>query len=103
MIATRRIMATVIPGSSQSNRDRPIWLRRLETVEDCAKVVEFRRTDLSDYVTGAINSDRWRDCCRRFVRCAPVDGMLVALFPSMPRKLPRDTIPTALPSSTMGR
>jgi 3-oxoacyl-[acyl-carrier protein] reductase len=64
IIATGRIMATVIPGSSQSNRDRAelVALRRLGTVEDCAKVVEFLATDLSDYVTGAI---------------IPIDGGLV--------------------------
>jgi 3-oxoacyl-[acyl-carrier protein] reductase len=52
VIATGRIMATVIPGSIQSNRDRVelVALRRLGTVEDCAKVVEFLATDLSDYV-----------------------------------------------------
>ena len=40
VIATGRIMQTVIPGSSQSNRDRSelVALRRLGTVEDCAKV-----------------------------------------------------------------
>ena len=37
-------------------------LRRLGTVEDCAKVVEFLATDLSDYVTGAV---------------IPIDGDLV--------------------------
>ena len=60
MIATGRIMATVIPGSSQSNRDRSelVALRRLGTVEDCAKVVEFLATDLSDYVTGAVIRSR---------------------------------------------
>ena len=54
--AAGRIMATVIPGSSQSNRDRAelVALRRLGTVEDCAKVVEFLATDLSDYVTGTV-------------------------------------------------
>jgi 3-oxoacyl-[acyl-carrier protein] reductase len=64
VIATGRIMATVIPGSSQSNRDRAelVALRRLGTVEDCAKVVEFLVTDLSDYVTGVV---------------IPVDGGLV--------------------------
>ena len=43
VIATGRIMATIIPGSIQSNRDRAelVALRRLGTVEDCAKVVEF--------------------------------------------------------------
>jgi len=46
VIATGRIMATVIPGSVQSNRDRAelVALRRLGTVEDCAKVVEFLAT-----------------------------------------------------------
>ena len=29
-------------------------LRRVGTVEDCAKVVQFLATDLSDYVTGAV-------------------------------------------------
>jgi NAD(P)-dependent dehydrogenase (short-subunit alcohol dehydrogenase family) len=64
VIATGRIMATVIPGSIQSNRDRAelVALRRLGTVEDCAKVVEFLATDLSDYVTGVV---------------IPIDGGLV--------------------------
>jgi len=55
-IATGRIMATVIPGSANANRDRSerVALRRLGTVEDCAKVVEFLVTDLSDYVTGTV-------------------------------------------------
>ena len=54
----------LIPGSSQSNQDRAelVALRRLGTVEDCAKVVEFLATDLSDYVTGAV---------------IPIDGGLV--------------------------
>jgi NAD(P)-dependent dehydrogenase (short-subunit alcohol dehydrogenase family) len=39
-----------------------VALRRLGTVEDCAKVVEFLATDLSDYVTGAV---------------IPIDGGLV--------------------------
>ena len=56
VIATGRIMQTVLPGSSDSNRDRSelVALRRLGTVEDCAKVGEFLVTDLSDYVTGAV-------------------------------------------------
>src|SRR4051794_29514944 len=64
VIATGRIMATVIPGSIQSNQDRSelVALRRLVTVEDCARVVEFLATDLSDYVTGAV---------------IPIDGGLV--------------------------
>jgi 3-oxoacyl-[acyl-carrier protein] reductase len=41
-----------------------IALRRLGTAEDCARVVEFLATDLSDYVTGAVipidgGSTRW--------------------------------------------
>ena len=31
-----------------------IAMKRVGTVEDCAKVVEFLTTDLSDYVTGAV-------------------------------------------------
>ena len=56
VIATGRIMQTVLPGSSDSNRDRSelVALRRLGTVEDCARVVEFLVTDLSDYVTGTV-------------------------------------------------
>jgi len=46
----------VIPGSANANRDRTeqIALRRLGTVDDCAKVVEFLATDLSDYVSGVV-------------------------------------------------
>ena len=67
MIATGRIMATVrrsSPAAFQSNRDRAelVALRRLGTVEDCAKVVEFLATNLADYVTGAV---------------IPIDGGLV--------------------------
>jgi 3-oxoacyl-[acyl-carrier protein] reductase len=56
VIATGRIMQTVLPGSSAANQNRTeqIALRRLGTVEDCARVVEFLATDLSDYVTGAV-------------------------------------------------
>lgn len=55
-IQTGRIMQTVIPGSIGANQDRTerVALRRLGTVEDCAKVVEFLTTDLSDYVTGQV-------------------------------------------------
>jgi 3-oxoacyl-[acyl-carrier protein] reductase len=64
VIATGRIMQTVLPGGSNSNRDRAeqVALRRLGTVEDCARVVEFLATDLSDYVSGAV---------------IPIDGGLV--------------------------
>src|SRR6516165_6796698 len=55
-ITTGRIVATVMPGSADANRDRTerVALRRLGTVEDCAKVVEFLVTDLSDYVSGVV-------------------------------------------------
>ena len=55
-ITTGRIVATVMPGSADANRDRSerVALRRLGTVDDCAKVVEFLATDLSDYVTGVV-------------------------------------------------
>lgn len=33
-------------------REHQVALRRIGTVDDCAKVVEFLSTDLSDYVTG---------------------------------------------------
>ena len=36
----------------RSERAKEIPLRREGTIEDCAKVVEFLATDLSDYVTG---------------------------------------------------
>ena len=51
---------------SQAKLSPRIALRRLGMPEDCAKVVEFLATDLSDYVTG---------------QCIPVCGGMV-LFPS---------------------
>jgi 3-oxoacyl-[acyl-carrier protein] reductase len=56
VIATGRIMTAVIPGSVRANRDPAarVALRRSGTVDDCAKVVEFLCTDLSDYVTGTV-------------------------------------------------
>jgi 3-oxoacyl-[acyl-carrier protein] reductase len=49
-------MQSVIPGSSRANADPAarVALRRVGTVEDCARVVEFLTTELSDYVTGTI-------------------------------------------------
>lgn len=63
-ITTGRIVATVMPGTADANTNRAerIALRRLGDVEDCAKVVEFLTTDLSDYVTGTV---------------IPIDGGLV--------------------------
>jgi 3-oxoacyl-[acyl-carrier protein] reductase len=42
------------PGAATDELIPRIALRRTGTVEDCAKVVEFLCTDLSDYVTGAL-------------------------------------------------
>jgi 3-oxoacyl-[acyl-carrier protein] reductase len=39
-----------------------VALRRLGTIEDCVRVVEFLATDLADYATGAV---------------IPIDGGLV--------------------------
>ncbi|HYZ21120.1 MAG TPA: SDR family oxidoreductase [Rhodopila sp.] len=63
-ITTGRIVASVMPASADANTDRTekVALRRLGSVEDCAKVVEFLTTDLSDYVTG---------------QCIAIDGGLV--------------------------
>lgn len=53
-IKTGRLMERVFdnePGKLAS-REQSVPLRRLGTVEDCAKAVEFLVTDLSDYITG---------------------------------------------------
>jgi 3-oxoacyl-[acyl-carrier protein] reductase len=42
------------PGVANDELVRHIALGRTGTAEDCAKVVEFLCTDLSDYVTGAV-------------------------------------------------
>lgn len=54
VIETARIVELmgVRPGEQRINPE--IALRRHGTPEDCAKVVEFLCTDLSDYVTGAV-------------------------------------------------
>jgi 3-oxoacyl-[acyl-carrier protein] reductase len=45
----------LVGGSASGNRAADdIALRRYGTPEDCAKVIEFLATDLSDYVTGAL-------------------------------------------------
>ncbi|MEJ0015883.1 MAG: SDR family NAD(P)-dependent oxidoreductase [Acetobacteraceae bacterium] len=63
-ISTGRIMRNLDLNNPGSNADPSarIALRRLGTVEDCARVIEFLATDLSDYVTGVT---------------LPVDGGLV--------------------------
>lgn len=54
VIATARIVQLVGGGAGGNRAADDIALKRLGTVEDCAKVVEFLTTDLSDYVTGAL-------------------------------------------------
>ena len=51
-IGTARLLARTYYGKTREVTERSIPLGRLGTVEDCAKVVEFLVTDLSDYVTG---------------------------------------------------
>ena len=55
-ITTGRIVAMVMPGTADANTNRAekVALRRLGNVEDCARVVEFLTTDLSDYVSGVV-------------------------------------------------
>lgn len=54
VIATARIVR-LVGGSARGNSAADdIALRRYGTPEDCARVVEFLATDLSDYVTGAL-------------------------------------------------
>ena len=62
-IGTGRLMERFLKAGIDQIESR-IALGRLGTVEDCAKVVEFLATDLSDYVTGAVipidgGSTRW--------------------------------------------
>jgi NAD(P)-dependent dehydrogenase (short-subunit alcohol dehydrogenase family) len=57
-IGTARLMQrnfTTKPGTLEA-LEKSIPLRRLGTPEDCAKVLEFLVTDLSDYVTGQVIS-----------------------------------------------
>jgi 3-oxoacyl-[acyl-carrier protein] reductase len=54
VIATARIVQLVGSDPRGNSRVDEIALRRYGTVEDCAKVIEFLTTDLSDYVTGAL-------------------------------------------------
>ena len=54
VIETARIVQLVGARSGDNEGNREIALRRNGQPEDCAKVVEFLVTDLSDYVTGAL-------------------------------------------------
>jgi len=53
LIETARIVQ-LVARSGDNERYREIALRRNGQPEDCAKVVEFLTTDLSDYVSGAL-------------------------------------------------
>ena len=52
-VATARCSGTFLESPKKDLYLEHISLRRFATPEDCAKVVEFLSTDLSDYVTGA--------------------------------------------------
>ncbi|MCP5181989.1 MAG: SDR family oxidoreductase [Pseudomonadales bacterium] len=54
IIATARIVQLVGGSESSNSAVNDIALRRFGTPEDCARVIEFLATDLSDYVTGAL-------------------------------------------------
>jgi len=54
VIETARIVELVGAQAGNNEGNREIALRRNGQPEDCAKVVEFLTTDLSDYVTGAV-------------------------------------------------
>ncbi len=54
VIATARIVKLVGGSAGGNSAAEDIALRRLGTPEDCAKVIEFLTTDLSDYITGAL-------------------------------------------------
>lgn len=54
VIETARIVELVGGRTGSNEGNREIALRRNGQPEDCAKVIEFLTTDLSDYVTGAV-------------------------------------------------
>jgi 3-oxoacyl-[acyl-carrier protein] reductase len=54
VIETARIVELMGVGAGNDRINPEIALRRHGTPDDCAKVVEFLCTDLSDYVTGAV-------------------------------------------------
>jgi NAD(P)-dependent dehydrogenase (short-subunit alcohol dehydrogenase family) len=54
ILSSRAIAAGRNSPETRARLEGEIALKRLGTPEDCAKVVEFLSTDLSDYVTGQI-------------------------------------------------
>ena len=54
VIETARIVKLVAALSGDNEREHEIGLSRNGQPEDCAKVIEFLTTDLSDYVSGAV-------------------------------------------------
>jgi 3-oxoacyl-[acyl-carrier protein] reductase len=54
VIATARIVKLVGGSANSNSAANDIALRRYGTPDDCAKVIEFLTTDLSDYVTGTL-------------------------------------------------
>ncbi|MBX6772745.1 MAG: SDR family oxidoreductase, partial [Chloroflexi bacterium] len=56
ILSSRAIAQGRNDPETRARLEQEIALRRLGTPEDCAKVVEFLASDLSDYVTGQIIS-----------------------------------------------
>src|SRR5690606_19653571 len=54
VIGTARILELMGSSNASNSASQEIALRRYGTPEDCARVVEFLVTELSDYVTGAV-------------------------------------------------
>jgi 3-oxoacyl-[acyl-carrier protein] reductase len=54
VIGTARIIQLVGGSNTSNSAADDIALRRFGTVEDCARVIEFLTTELSDYVTGTV-------------------------------------------------
>jgi 3-oxoacyl-[acyl-carrier protein] reductase len=54
VIATARIVKLVGGSTGSNSAADDIALRRYGSPEECARVIEFLATDLSDYVTGAL-------------------------------------------------
>lgn len=54
VIGTARILELMGGSGASNSATEEIALRRYGTPDDCARVVEFLTTDLSDYVTGTV-------------------------------------------------
>ncbi len=54
ILSSRAVAGGRASPESRARLEQEIALKRLGEPEDCARVVEFLATDLSDYVTGQI-------------------------------------------------